>query len=101
LGWLFCVVLFIAAPALVDPVRLRVAWVDTPSQLTPLRAVLAEQHPEIFPHLGKTYSFEPVHFAGSLMRSDFKAVQEDIDMALDLKLLRRRWRSRPTTPICR
>lgn len=57
--------LLIAAPALADPVKLRVAWVDTPSQLTPLRAVLAEQHPEIFPHLGKSYTFEPVHFAGS------------------------------------
>lgn len=55
----------LAAPALAEPVKLRVAWVDTPSQLTPLRAVLAEQHPEIFPLLGKTYTFEPVHFAGS------------------------------------
>lgn len=57
--------LMLAAPALADPVKLRVAWVDTPSQLTPLRAVLAQQHPEIFPHLGKSYAFEPVHFAGS------------------------------------
>ena len=71
-GWLCNVLLpcafgFIAftSPALADPVKLRVAWVDTPSQLTPLRAVLAEQHPEIFPQLGKSYTFEPVHFAGS------------------------------------
>jgi NitT/TauT family transport system substrate-binding protein len=59
--------LLFAVPALAvaEPVKLRVAWVDTPSQLTPLRAVLAEQHPAIFPHLGMSYSFEPVHFAGS------------------------------------
>jgi NitT/TauT family transport system substrate-binding protein len=48
-----------------DPVRLRVAYVDTPTQLAPLRPVLADRHPEIFAHLGKSYSFEPVHFAGS------------------------------------
>lgn len=63
--WVVLVLSLLAAPALAEPVKLRVAWVDTPSQLTPLRAVLAEQHPEIFPLLGKTYTFEPVHFAGS------------------------------------
>jgi NitT/TauT family transport system substrate-binding protein len=62
--WLLAALSF-AAPATADPVKLRVAWVDTPSQLTPLREALAAQHPEIFPHLGKTYTFEPVHFAGS------------------------------------
>ncbi len=56
---------FAASSAAADPVDLRVAWVDTPSQLTPLRAVLAQQHPEIFPHLGKSYRFEPIHFQGS------------------------------------
>ncbi len=55
----------IASAAQAEPVKLRVAWVDTPSQLTPLRAVLAEKHPEMFPHLGKSYSFEPMHFQGS------------------------------------
>ena len=61
-----CVAIFaLAIPACAAPVRLRVAWVDTPSQLTPLRAVLAARHPEIFPHLGHSYTFEPVHFAGS------------------------------------
>ena len=55
----------LAAVAVAEPVNLRVAWVDTPSQLTPLRAVLAKEHPEIFPHLGKSYSFEPIRFQGS------------------------------------
>jgi NitT/TauT family transport system substrate-binding protein len=64
-AWLLGVAVFVSNPAFADPVKLRVAWVDTPSQLTPLREVLAQQHPEILPHLGKTYSFEPVHFAGS------------------------------------
>jgi NitT/TauT family transport system substrate-binding protein len=65
-AWLaLAVVLALASPARAEPVRLHVAWVDTPSQLTPLRAVLAEQHPEKFPHLGQSYRFEPVHFAGS------------------------------------
>jgi len=58
-------ILLVVVPALAEPVKLRVAWVDTPSQLTPLRAVLAKEHPEIFPHLGRSYVFEPVHFQGS------------------------------------
>lgn len=56
---------FAASTATAEPVNLHVAWVDTPSQLTPLRAVLAKDHPEIFPHLGTSYTFEPVHFQGS------------------------------------
>jgi sulfonate transport system substrate-binding protein len=55
----------LGATAFAEPVNLRVAWVDTPSQLTPLRAVLAKEHPEIFPHLGKSYRFEPIRFQGS------------------------------------
>ena len=57
--------IFAVPAAIADPVRLRVAYVDAPTQLAPLREVLARQHPEIFPHLGRSYTFESVHFSGS------------------------------------
>jgi len=60
-----CALLMFCVATRADPVNLRVAWVDTPSQLTPLRAVLAKEHPELFAHLGKSYNFEPIRFQGS------------------------------------
>jgi NitT/TauT family transport system substrate-binding protein len=50
---------------LADPVTLRIGWAQAPSQLTPLIAALATPHPEIFPHLGKSYVLEPMRFQGS------------------------------------
>jgi sulfonate transport system substrate-binding protein len=48
-----------------DPVRLRVGWAQAPSQLTALFDAMTKPHPELFPHLGKSYGFEPVRFQGS------------------------------------
>ncbi len=48
-----------------DPVTLRIGWAQAPSQLTPLIAALAAPHPEIFPHIGKSYVIEPLRFQGS------------------------------------
>lgn len=44
-----------------EPVRIRVGWVSTPGQLTP---ILFSQ-PGIARHLGKSYVLEPVRYAGS------------------------------------
>ena len=55
----------VAGAASAEPLRLRLAYVDTPTQLAPLRPVLAERHPEVFVHVGKTYVLEPFHFTGS------------------------------------
>ena len=51
--------------AAAEPVRLRVGWAQAPSQLTALFEAMTKTHAEIFPHLGKSYGFEPVRFQGS------------------------------------
>ena len=49
------------AAAQADPLPLRVGWVACPPELTPV--LLAP--PGIAKHLGKSYTFEPVHFQGT------------------------------------
>jgi sulfonate transport system substrate-binding protein len=44
-----------------DPVKIRAGWSNTPTALAPV--IFAK--PELAQHLGKTYTMEPVHFAGS------------------------------------
>ncbi len=44
-----------------DPVKLRIGWSDVPSSITPI----LDQKPELAPHLGKTYTLEPLHFGGT------------------------------------
>jgi NitT/TauT family transport system substrate-binding protein len=51
----------IAAGANADPVKIRAGWSNTPTAMAPI--IFAK--PEIAQHLGKTYTMEPVHFAGS------------------------------------
>jgi len=50
-----------AAAWAADPVKLRIGWSDVPSSLTP---ILAEK-PELAPHLGKSYTLDPIHFGGT------------------------------------
>lgn len=47
------------------PLKLAVAWVETPGHLAPLVAALARRHPEIMPNDGKSYDFEPIRFRGT------------------------------------
>jgi len=54
-----------AGTASADPVRIRVGWAQVPTQITPLVVQLAKTHPELFRHLNKTYTYEPVRFQGS------------------------------------
>src|SRR5512142_1024212 len=51
--------------AAADPVRLRIGWAQVPTQITPLVAELAKTHPQLFPNLNRTYTYEPVRFQGS------------------------------------
>jgi sulfonate transport system substrate-binding protein len=44
-----------------DPVKIRAGWSNTPTAMAPV--IFAK--PELALHLGKTYTMEPVHFAGS------------------------------------
>jgi len=54
--------LFGAAAARSDePVKIRVGWAVAPAQLTPILF----EHPGLAKHLGKSYTLEPIRFAGS------------------------------------
>jgi NitT/TauT family transport system substrate-binding protein len=44
-----------------DPVKLRVGWSDVPSSLTPI----LDKTPDLATHLGKSYTLESIHFAGT------------------------------------
>ncbi len=59
------VALLCGAGAQAEPLKLRIGWAQTPSQLTPLVAELSKRRPEIFPHAGRSYVLEPVFFRGS------------------------------------
>jgi sulfonate transport system substrate-binding protein len=54
-----------ATTASADPVRIRIGWAQVPTQMTPLVAELAKTHPQLFPNLNKTYTYEPMRFQGS------------------------------------
>ncbi|HEY3920125.1 MAG TPA: ABC transporter substrate-binding protein [Stellaceae bacterium] len=44
-----------------DPVKIRAGWSNTPTAMAPI----IFSKPEILKHLGKSYTMEPMHFAGS------------------------------------
>jgi sulfonate transport system substrate-binding protein len=59
---MICVLLLMTiGAASADPVKLRIGWSDVPSSLTPI----LDKTPELATHLGKTYTLEPIHFAGT------------------------------------
>lgn len=54
------------SPVLADePVKINIGWAQAPGHLAPLLDELAQKHPEIMPHDGKTYIANAVRFAGS------------------------------------
>src|SRR5262249_47663047 len=61
--WL-CMTVALAANAAAEPVKLRIGWTTMPGHLAPILDVLAERHPEIFPHAGKSYVAQAVRFNG-------------------------------------
>lgn len=55
------VITLAAGSAAADPVKIRAGWSNTPTAMAPV--IFAK--PEILKHYGKSYTMEPVHFAGS------------------------------------
>jgi sulfonate transport system substrate-binding protein len=47
--------------AIADPLKIRAGWGNTPTAMAPL----IFSKPELLKHYGKSYTMEPVHFAGS------------------------------------
>jgi NitT/TauT family transport system substrate-binding protein len=66
----------IAPVAAADPLPIRIGWAQAPGHLAPLLDVLAQRHPEIMPHQGKSYAAQAVRFAGSTPQIQAVAVNE-------------------------
>src|ERR1700712_5270142 len=53
--------LLVAGAARAEPLKIRVGWITVPTSLSPI--LFAK--PELATHLGKSYTVEPIHFAGT------------------------------------
>jgi NitT/TauT family transport system substrate-binding protein len=72
-----CGIIFYAgASAHADPLQIRVGWATTPTHVQPLVDELQKQHPEIFPHFGKSYVAEGLRFNGSTPQIQALAIKE-------------------------
>jgi len=76
-----CGIIFYAgASAQADPLQIRVGWATTPTHVQPLIDELQKQHPEVFPHFGKSYVAEGLRFNGSTPQIQALAIKE-LDIA--------------------
>ncbi len=66
----------LATLAQADPLQIRVGWVQTPGHLAPLIEALGKAHPEIFKHLGQSYTMQAVRFNGSTPQIQAQAINE-------------------------
>src|SRR6185437_2720278 len=55
----------LASGASAEPYKVRVGWVTTPTHMQPIIDELHNRHPELFPHYGKSYVVESMHFQGT------------------------------------
>jgi sulfonate transport system substrate-binding protein len=65
-----------ATTAQADPWKIRVGWVTTPTHLQPIIDELQKRHAELFPHAGKSYVAEGVHFQGTTPQIQALAINE-------------------------
>ncbi|MDE1903180.1 MAG: ABC transporter substrate-binding protein [Alphaproteobacteria bacterium] len=74
---LFAILCFAGAPAGAQtPVPIDVGWVQTPGHLQPLIDALAQKHPEVLPHDGKTYIARGIRFKGTTPQIEAMAANE-------------------------
>ncbi|HEX3861166.1 MAG TPA: ABC transporter substrate-binding protein [Stellaceae bacterium] len=59
-----------------DPLQIRVGWVQTPGHLAPLVEALGKKHPEVFKHLGKSYTMQAIRFNGTTPQIQAQAINE-------------------------
>jgi sulfonate transport system substrate-binding protein len=69
-------VIGMAGIARAEPLTIRIGWVATPGHLAPLVEALAKRHPELFKHLGKSYTMQAIRFAGTTPQIQAQAVGE-------------------------
>jgi NitT/TauT family transport system substrate-binding protein len=63
-------------PARAEPVKIRAGWIVAPASMVPLLFL----KPELANHYGKSYTFEPIHFASSTLQITAIS-QGEIDIA--------------------
>ena len=68
--------LALAAGAAADTLTIRIGWVQTPGHMAPIVEALSKKRPELFPHLGKSYKMEPIHFNGTTPQIQAQAINE-------------------------
>jgi ABC-type nitrate/sulfonate/bicarbonate transport system substrate-binding protein len=83
MGWksrICCAVAFAAAlaggQAAADPFTIRVGWVQTPGHMAPIIEALSKKHPELFKHLGQSYTTAPTRFNGTTPQIQAQAIGE-------------------------
>jgi len=70
----------IGARAQADPYAIRIGWVQTPGHMAPVIEALSKKHPELFKHLGQSYTMQPIHFNGTTPQIQAQAI-DDLDIA--------------------
>lgn len=65
-----------ATVAKTDPLTIRVGWVVTPGHLAPLVEALGKREPQVFRHLGKSYTLQAVHFRGTTPEIEAQAINQ-------------------------
>jgi ABC-type nitrate/sulfonate/bicarbonate transport system substrate-binding protein len=70
----------LASGASAEPYKIRVGWVTTPTHMQPIIDELHNRHPELFPHYGKSYTVESIHFRGTTPQITALATNE-LDIA--------------------
>ena len=70
----------IAGAAQADPYAIRIGWVQTPGHMAPIIEALAKKHPELFKHLGQSYTMQPIHFNGTTPQIQAQAI-DDLEIA--------------------
>jgi len=69
-----------ASGASADPWKVRVGWVTTPTHAQPIIDELHNRHADIFPHYGKSYEVDSLHFQGTTPQIEALAT-DDLDVA--------------------
>src|SRR6478672_13457905 len=69
-------ILALVQPAAAEPVKIRIGWITAPASLVPMLFL----KPGVTKHHGKSYMFEPIHFASSTLQITALS-QGELDLA--------------------
>jgi sulfonate transport system substrate-binding protein len=72
----FLAVLAVTEAAQADAFAIRIGWVQTPGHMAPVVDALSKKHPELFKHLGQSYTMQPIRFNGTTPQIQAQAIDE-------------------------